>query len=133
MARSNCWGDQSSRAFDISTVQNVFDLAGRNAYSLPLVVDLRKRDVIYTDLYVGSRQAMNQVDSSSSTVEEICRAVSLFTSNRVTVADLAVANVNARGAQVVKKRENATMTIGLDAECTIRGDDVATVNTEFLV
>lgn len=124
---------KDAKVFDISTVQNVFDLLGSNAYSLPFVADVRERTIIYTDLYIGSRQAHNQVEESESSVAAICDEVRHFTTNRVTIHDVAVRNAAARGAAITEDRSTATITIGTTADCTLCATDVASINAELLV
>lgn len=132
MVRSKPGSDGSSKAFDISTVQNVFDLTGRNAFAVPFVADVFSGEVIFTDLYVGRRQMHNQVAAHESTVAEICEAVRHFTDNRLTLHELARRNVLARGATIVDNRSEANLTFGVDTDCQFSAKDVAAINANLL-
>lgn len=132
MVRSHSGAEAAAKAFDIATVQDVFDLSSRSAYAVPFVADISEQQIIYTDLYVGSRQAHNRVLGNENTLSEICQAVRLFTSNRLTLHELVRRNVEARGATLVTDRSKAGLTFGVDADCLFHAQDVAAINAHLL-
>ncbi len=123
--------DVDRATFDIKTVQNKFDLAGSTGYCLPFAVDLELARATLFDLYVGSRQLENRVESSASDVELIGRELLRFTETRPTMLRLAELHRDARGAAAALRREDADLTFGLDG-CTHDAGRAERVLSELL-
>ena len=122
--------DASYKSFDTKTVANKFDLNGRGGYCVPLVVDLKAREIIITDLYMGSKAFHNNVEGAYGNVAMACREVSRFTATRPTMDELARAHANARGAELAPRNE-ADITFGLK-DCTFNATEVERVLAELL-
>lgn len=123
--------DSRTSTFDIKTVAHKFDLNGTGAYSLPLVVDLHEERIVLVDLYMAGRALHNNVEGALSDVSIACREVVRFTQTRPTMAQLAEAHVQARGARRVSRREQADITFGVSG-CTYDASDVERVLSELL-
>lgn len=115
------------KSFDIKTVANKFDLNGRGAYCIPLIVDLKAAQIISTDLYVGGLEFHNNVENSKQNVGLISSQIARFTRTRPVVSDLALAHAEARKATLVDDREDADITFG------IQGADYNATDIEHLL
>ncbi len=117
-------------SFDIKSVVNKFDLHGRSGYCLPLIVDLRAKEVIMTDLYIGSRMAGNLVEGVRGEVATMSREISQFTDTRPTLKTLAEYHARARGAHLTSADE-ADICFGIE-DCTYNATEVETILAELL-
>jgi stress response protein SCP2 len=122
--------DASYKSFDIKTVQNKFDLSGTGGYCVPLIVDLEAKEIIVTDLYMGTRNFHNSVEGAYAEVCKASREISRFTESRPTLEGLAQLHQEARGATLVS-REEADISFGI-SECTYNASDVETLLSELL-
>ena len=122
--------DSSMKSFDIKTVQNKLDLEGRSGYAIPLVVDLVKKEIVWIDLYVGSRDFRNRVEGAYSVVAKAAREVSRFCETRPTLKMLADLHLEARGGELAEDAE-ADITFGIEG-CSYNATDVETVLSELL-
>lgn len=118
------------KTFDIKTVANKFDLDGRNGYCVPLVVDLKEREVIFTDIYMGAKAFHNNVEGTHLSVARVSREIARFTTTRPTMKTLAEIHAAARGAKLVDERD-ADISFGVRG-CTYNATDVETVLSELL-
>jgi hypothetical protein len=105
------------KTFDPATVVNAFALTGSRGTALPFVYDLHTGEVIYLDVYVSSFFAA-RVEESASSVSRIASALASRTAIRPHICDVVQAHVSARGAVLVDDRDDATVTVGLDDDCT---------------
>lgn len=119
------------KTFDIKTVANKFDLNGVGGYAIPLVVDIEQQHIISTDLYVGSKQLRNNVEGTHSEVALMCRELAQFTTTRPVIKDLAMTHALARQADLVTKKEAATITFGVQ-NCTYNALEIEKILTELL-
>src|SRR5690606_1324683 len=104
--------DANYKSFDIKTVENKFDLKGRDGYCVPLVVDLQAGEIILTDLYMGSKAFFNNVEGAHGNVAMASREIARFTTTRPTMNTLARTHAEARGAVLIEHRD-ADITFGL--------------------
>lgn len=123
--------NKAYKSFDIKTVENAFTLNGNSAYAIPVVVDLMTNEVIYTDLYVGSRPSHNRVENSLDSLSAIAREVARFVETKPNVYDLANFNVIARGAKSVENREEADYTVGITG-CDLNATEVESILAELV-
>lgn len=105
--------DVSRDTFDIKTVQNKFDLTGRNSFCLPFALDVKTGRATLFDLYVGTKTMQNRVESSASDIELIGRELLRFVDTRPTMLRLAELHRDARDAATALRREDADITFGL--------------------
>lgn len=130
MVREDVNADYAS--FDASTVQHRFDVNGIGAYCLPVLIDLRRHEVVIADLYVGSRALGNNVEGSCDDVGAIAREIARMTTFRPTLGALVRAHVAARGAQRIEDRQAADQTFGMDPACTFDVGDVSRILSELI-
>lgn len=119
-------------SFDIKTVANKFDLTGANAYSLPLVVDLQEREIVWTDLAMAGRTFHSNVEGSHHNAARACREIARFSSTRPTLDGLAQLHLEARGGRRVADRGDAAVTIGFGPEHTVDVGNVERILNELL-
>lgn len=118
------------KSFDVATVANKFDLHGRAGYCVPLIVDLHAKEIIMTDLYVGTRTAENQVEGVCGEVAIMSKEIARFTKTRPTLKTLAEYHVQARGASLTSKA-HADIRFGIE-NCTYNATQVETILAELL-
>jgi len=123
--------DKKYKSFDIKTVENAFNLNGRAAYSLPMIVDLHTNEIVFVDLYVGNRILYNRVENSLESVSAITREISRMAETKPNMLDLALFNVHGRGAILVQDRDEADLTIGV-TDCDFNATEIESVLNEFL-
>ena len=119
------------KTFDIKTVANKFDLSGTGAYAFPLVVDLRKQQIIMTDLFVSGRAFHNRLEGAHGNIALICSQISNFVKTRPTMEELSAYHALARRATLVATKEEADITFGY-SECTYNASDVELILSELL-
>jgi hypothetical protein len=122
--------DASYQSFDIKTVQNKFDLSGSGGYCVPLLVDLQEKEIIVTDLYMGTRNFHNAVEGEYGNVRLATREISRFTQSRPTIATLAKLHLEARGATAADLQD-ADISFGIEG-CTYNATEVETLLAELL-
>ena len=122
--------DANYKSFDIKTVQNMFDLSGTGGYCVPLIVDLQAKEIIVTDLYMGTRNFQNCVEGEYAEVCKASREISRFTESRPTLEGLAQLHQEARGATLVSQ-DQADISFGISG-CTYNASDVETLLSELL-
>lgn len=122
------------KGFDIKTVQNKFDLKGHAGYCVPLIVDLQRKEIIMTDLYMGSKSFHNSVEGSFAYLAKVSREISRFSDTKPTVFELAESHVRARGAHFCEEEE-ADIRFGVDlppSPDTYNTGDVERILSELL-
>lgn len=129
MLRTNT--DASLATFDIKTVANKFDLNGKGAYAIPLMVDIEKQEIISTDMYVNSLDFYNNVEGSLTDITAMCSELAKFTQTRPVLSDLAVAHANARKATIVENKEEAEISFGVK-DCTYNATDIELILSELI-
>lgn len=123
--------DPTYETFDIKTVVNKVDLQGVGGYCVPLIVDLKMREVILVDLTMGSKVFHNNVEGSYGSVSAMVREVSRFPWTRPSMLELAQLHVEARCARRVKAPDGASITFGVRG-CTYNATDIETVLADLL-
>jgi len=123
--------DSNVKSFDIKTVQNKFDLNGTGAYCVPLIINLKERKAIITDLYVSGKALHNNVEGSNDNVSVIGKELSTFVQNRPNMYTLSMMNLEARYGEMVQEKEEADVSIGLK-NCDINVTDVEKILTELI-
>ena len=122
--------DASYQSFDIQTVQNKFDLRGTGGYCVPLIVDLQTKEIIVTDLYMGTKAFHNNVEGAYGEVATAAQQIAGFTKSRPTIKTLAEFHREARGALAATEAE-ADIRFGV-SNCTFNATDVETLLAELL-
>ncbi|MBG0568336.1 TerD family protein [Actinoplanes aureus] len=105
------------RVFDPATVANAFPLTGRKRYAVPMLLDLDTHEILYVDVYLNGRPRA-RVEQDGNDIATLVSAVAGRRDTKVSVADLAMRHVRARGATLVDDRSRATITFGTGGGCT---------------
>lgn len=119
------------KSFDIKTVENAFNLNGNSAYCLPMIVDVQNNEIIFVDLYVGTKELHNRVENSLGSVSAIAREVVKMVETKPNIFDLARYNVLGRGATMAESSENADLTIGV-SDCDFNATKIEQILSELL-
>jgi hypothetical protein len=122
--------DARVKTFDIKTVANKLDLNGTGGYAVPLLVDLEEREIVVTDLYMGTKTALNNVEGAYHNVSAASRAIAGFIESRPTMKLLAEAHARARGGRLVEDGP-ADIRFGIEG-CSYNATDLETVLAELL-
>jgi stress response protein SCP2 len=128
MMRDKCSSQQST--FDIKTVGATWNVAGNGRQSLPIVADLRRKKVVYVDLY-KSAEVYTNVENTLDSVTTLIKEVMKFTDTRPNLYDLAMSHASARGT-LVEDKEDADVTFGL-TDCDYNASDLEKILDELLV
>ncbi len=117
---------RSGEVFEPKTVQNKIDLTGETSFSVPIVLDLANREVIWTDLSMKSRAGFNV----STKKDKIVRVVETMAKlHRPNLYDLFRMHAEARGT-LVETAEEADTVFSLHQGVTPYDGDVIT--SEYL-
>lgn len=122
--------DNQHQSFDLKTVVHKFDVSGTAAYCVPALIDLKTKEAVITDLYMGKRAFHNNVEGAHGDVALACQEVARFTETRPNLYGLAALHMAARGGRRVP-RDKAEITIGW-AGCTHNLSDSSLVLSEWL-
>jgi stress response protein SCP2 len=121
----------SVKTFDIKTVVNKYDLNGKSAYAIPMVVDLQSHEVILTDLYMTGRARHNNVEGTYGEVALVSRQIADFVNTRPVISDLAMAHAQARGAILADEKAEADISFGLK-DCTYNATEIEKILSELI-
>lgn len=119
------------KSFDPKTVQNIFDLNGRNGYAVPIIVDLDESKIIISDLYMSGKSFQNNVENSSSNVAIVSKELMNFIHTRPNMFALSLLNLEGRNAVLVDEMEEADIKIGLTG-CDINVGDSEKILAELI-
>src|SRR5262249_46822049 len=94
----------SGEIYEPKTVENKFDLTADTKICLPLIADLQKREIIWTDLAVRNHpNYRNNVLNNMSSLTLMNKAMTSLV--KPSLYDLFALHVEARGKQVDSKKE----------------------------
>jgi len=132
MFRDEMGSNSNRKSFDIKTVKNKFNVTGVGNYAVPMIVDLKSREIIFIDMYMkGSDNGRNSNQTSITDVSTITKQLVKMIDNRPNMYDLITYNVGGSKATMVEKREDAEITYGLDG-CDFNVTDVEVILSELL-
>jgi len=94
----------SGEHYEPTTVENKFDVGGNSRHNIPFVVDLKKREIIWTDLAV-SGGAFNNVEQSSGAIVMMSKAAEAMVDTKPTMIDLLQLHFDARADSVDYERQ----------------------------
>lgn len=100
-------GVQSGEIYDPRTVQNKFDVTSDTKTVVPLVIDLKERKVIWTDMQLSQGRRYNFIDSHSDGISAIVKAMNEM--HKPTLHDLFMLHAKSRGTLVKTKEEADTV------------------------
>lgn len=114
---------QSGEIFDAKTVENKIDLTSESRYSIPLVIDVVNREVIWGDLALNNdpRQGYAYARSGRN-VENMKGSVTLMGKSitsvkKATIHELMTLHASARG-KIVDSKEDADIVVSMDGNIT---------------
>jgi hypothetical protein len=125
MARSKV---QSGEVFEGRTVQDKIDIAGDTTVNIPLIVDLEQRQVIWADIALKSRGAINNGWQNRDNMARMGRA--LATLRKPTLYDLFEMHAEGRATAVAATPEEADSVFGMDQGLT--PFDADTIMAEYM-
>lgn len=117
---------QSGEIFEARTVQDKVDLTADTQAAIPVIIDLGRREVVWTDMALTS-QSLNNVYSSRGNLASLTKAI--IGLNRPTLYDLFTMHAEARGT-IVSEKEEANTVFGLYEGIT--PFDIDKIMSEFL-
>lgn len=123
--------DSSRKSFDIKTVKNAVSLNGFSAYNIPMLVDIKDKEIIFVDLYIKGRQFGNNVENSLNSVSVVSQEVSRMIETKPNIWRLVEHNYKARGAEIISNKEEADITIGFE-DCDYNALEAENILSEFL-
>lgn len=120
---------QSGEIFDAKTVQNKIDLTSESRYSIPLVIDVVNREIIWGDLALNKDPHSSVYNSphsprsySGRNVENMKGSVTLLGKSitsvkKATMHELMTLHASARGT-IVDNKEDADIVVSMDGNIT---------------
>jgi hypothetical protein len=120
---------QSGEIFDAKTVQNKIDLTSESRYSIPLVIDVVNREIIWGDLALNKDPRSSVYNSphsprsySGRNVENMKGSVTLLGKSitsvkKATIHELMTLHASARGT-IVDNKEDADIVVSMDGNIT---------------
>lgn len=120
---------QSGEIFDAKTVQNKIDLTSESRYSIPLVIDVVNREIIWGDLALNKDPRSSVYNSphsprsySGRNVENMKGSVTLLgksitSMKKATIHELMTLHASARGT-IVDNKEDADIVVSMDGNIT---------------
>lgn len=110
--------DSSKKTFDVSTVENVFDLVGTKACSVPFLLDLETDTILYVDLYTTSTSHHASVETTQDSLSSLLSSVVKQRVLLSSVEEFVLRHVKDRGGKITKVKKNATISFGPDDSFT---------------
>jgi hypothetical protein len=105
---------QNGEIFDGRTVQDKIDIAGNTTVNIPLIIDVEERQVIWSDIALASRGAINNSRRNSDNLSRMGRAMANLV--KPNLYDLFKMHAEGRGTLVGKSE--ADMVFGFDGGVT---------------
>lgn len=124
MARTHA---DSGEIFEPKTVENRIDLASDTKISLPLIVDIKENQVIWTDIALKNSPSWNNVQQNLSGVSLMTRAMTNLT--KTDLHELFSLHIQARG-EISDSIENADTVFSVEKGIT--PFDLETIASEFM-
>lgn len=97
----------SGEIYEPKTVKNKFDIASASTICLPMIADLEKREIIWTDITLKSRNVLNNVKANNRGMVLIGKALTNLI--KPNLYDLFYLNGRSRGVIVENKHEADTI------------------------
>ena len=122
---------QSGEIYEPRTLGDKFDLTANTTIAIPLILDLHRREVIWTDLSLKRNpSSANNVHGNRSSLGLLCEA--MVSLNKPSLHDLFELHISARG-QAVPSRDQAQTIFSSEAtDGTITPYDIPLVLSEYL-
>ena len=119
---------QSGEIFEPKTVDNRLDLTSENKISIPMIIDLKERKVIWTDLGLKSNlKYRNNIHGNMSNLQLMAKSMTSL--NKPNLYDLLTLHAEARG-EIVENIEEADTIFSIDKGITPFDTDI--IVSEFI-
>jgi hypothetical protein len=100
---------QSGEVFEARTVQDKIDLASDTTVSIPVIIDLEDRQVVWADVALRSTGWINNVHANRDNVARLARAIVGL--DRPNLYDLFLMHAEARGELAARDRADAVFSV----------------------
>lgn len=122
----------SNEIYDPKTVEQKIDLKGSSKNSIPVIFDLEKRQIIWTDLYTTRQMYFggNNVHSNKPTTQRMLQGM-ITLDSKVSLYELLATHASARSDGIVETKEEADVVFGFEGDVTPY--DITTINSEYVV
>lgn len=122
---------QSGEIYEPRMVANRFDLTANTTIAIPLILDLRKREVIWTDLSLKRNpSAVNNVHANRSSLSLLCEA--MVSLSKPSLHDLFELHIAARGEQVARREQAQTVFSCDGASGAVSPYDIPLILADYL-
>ncbi len=114
----------SGEIYEPTTVTHRFDLAGDTAHNLPLILDLEKNELIWSDMALSSYM-FNNVESSNSEISEVAKMIEGLKYTKPTLGELFQLHCEGRAIRVDTERaEDVEYDTEFDMDRATQIDDI---------
>jgi hypothetical protein len=100
---------QSGEVFEARTVQDKIDLVSDTTVSIPVVIDLHDRQVVWADVALKSAGWINSVHANRDNIARLARA--MVGLDRPNLHDLFLMHVEARGEMAARERADTVFSV----------------------
>lgn len=122
---------QSGEIYEPRTVANKFDLTANTTIAIPLILDLKEREVVWTDLSLKRNvSTVNNVHGNRSSLGILCEA--MVGLNRPSLYDLFELHLQARGHRAPSIEEAQTVFCTEARDGAITPYDIPRILSEYL-
>lgn len=102
---------------DVSDIKNKFDIASASLTTVPMILDLKAREIIWADTDINSSALdVNNVESNKGSIEHIMKGI--IETRKMDLYELFLMNVKAREGELVSKKEEADIVFSLNEGIT---------------
>lgn len=106
------WATVDEKVCEAKNIQNKFDVASNSLTTIPMILDLKTREVIWADTDINSNGLnINNVDSNKNAIKYIMKG--LVDLKKMDLYDLFSLNIKARGGELVDSKEEADIVFSL--------------------
>ena len=98
---------RSGEIFEAKTVADKIDLTANTTVCVPVIIDLKKREMVWSDISLKSLSAINNHRSSGANISKMAKAICEM--NRPNLFDLFCMHVDARGKFIGDKSKADTI------------------------
>lgn len=124
---------KSNEIYDPKTVECKLDMTFDSTSAMPVIVDLEKREIIWTDMSHADAfgRMPNNVDSNAASIRDVVEAM-LSINNKVSLYDLFMMHAKGRNGTIVNHPTNADTVFGLfDGDIT--PSSIMEINSDYIV
>lgn len=123
--------DRNYKSFDIKTVKNKFDVRGHGKYAIPLIVDLKTREVIFIDMYMNGISNYNTNEGAINDISIVTKELVNMIQTKPNMYDLLMHHVKASNSSIVSDKDESDISYGVN-DCTHNIDRVDEILANLL-